>query len=130
MIWNNGSLLEEVTKRWGVETAGLGTGYDDVCAGNETNGKKNKPPAVFLTYGSEEQFPARRRTEAQAEWEARRTLWQSFKQTDVTWDLFYRIQAAGPKWTRDVKIKEYVGQDHAGVAASTIADGVGYFADW
>ncbi|KAK0648135.1 Alpha/Beta hydrolase protein [Cercophora newfieldiana] len=129
VIWNNGSLLEEVTKRWGVGSADLG--YDDVlCAGNGTDKKKKKPPAVFLTYGSEEQFPTRRRTETQAAWDERRTLWQSFKQTEVTWDLFYRIQAAGPKWTRDVTLKEYVGQDHAGVAASTIADGVGYFADW
>lgn len=130
--WNNGSLLEEVTRRWGVETAGLGTGYGDGCAtGNGTgSGGEKKPPAVLLTYGSEEQFPVRRRTESHADWEERRTLWQSFRQTDVTWDLFYRIQAAGPRWTRDVKIKEYLGQDHAGVAASTIADGVGYFADW
>ncbi|KAK0634160.1 Alpha/Beta hydrolase protein [Immersiella caudata] len=130
VIWNNGSLIEEVTKRWGV-----GSGADEVpgvatSVGNGTEKGRKKPPAVFITYGSEEQFPVRRRTETQAEWEERRALWQSFRQTDVTWDLFYRIQDAGPRWTRDVRLKEYVGQDHAGVAASTVADGVGYFADW
>ncbi|KAK5659022.1 hypothetical protein OQA88_1109 [Cercophora sp. LCS_1] len=130
VIWNNGSLIEEVTKRWGVgSSADLGPGHGGPYASNGTDQKDKKaPPAVFLTYGSEEQFPTRRQTETQAEWDERRTLWQSFRQTDVTWDLFYRIQDAGPGWTRDVTLKEYVGQDHAGVAASTIADGFGYFA--
>lgn len=37
----------------------------------------------------------------------------------------------GSRYLRDEEvITAQGGQDHAGVAASTIADGVGYFADW
>ncbi|KAK4670053.1 uncharacterized protein QC763_208330 [Podospora pseudopauciseta] len=124
MIWNNGLLLDEVTRRWGT-----GCVQQPVllpCA-NETEAIETKP-AVFITYGSAEQFPPRRRTETEEAFQERKTLWQSFKQTEVTQELFYRIQAS--RRVRDVTLKEYVGQDHAGVASSTIGDGIGYFVDW
>ncbi|KAK0716505.1 Alpha/Beta hydrolase protein [Apiosordaria backusii] len=123
MIWNNGSLLDEVTRRWGT-----GCLQEPVLACANETGNTVKKPAVFITYGSAEQFPPRRRTETEAAFQERKALWQSFKQTEVTHELFYRIQAS--QRTRDVTLKEYIGQDHAGVASSTIGDGIGYFVDW
>lgn len=124
MIWNNGTLLDEVTRRWPTASGGLQSEPVLACA-NTTALEK---PAVFITYGSAEQFPPRRRTETEEAFQERKALWQSFKQTEVTEELFYRIQ--GSRRARDVTLKEYIGQDHAGVASSTIADGIGYFVDW
>jgi len=126
MVWNNGTLLDEVSRRWG--TACLDQSVLTCTGTVPTSEKKEKKPAVFITYGSAEQFPPRRRTENETAFQERKALWQTFKQTEVTHELFYRIQASGR--TRDVTLKEYVGQDHAGVASSTIADGIGYFVDW
>ncbi|KAK4205399.1 Alpha/Beta hydrolase protein [Triangularia verruculosa] len=125
MVWNNGSLLDEVTRRWGT---GCSLQEPVLACANETDVGEERKPAVFITYGSGEQFPSRRRTETEEAFLERKATWQSFKQTEVTEELFYRVQAS--KRVRDVTLKVYVGQDHAGVASSTLADGIPYFVDW
>ena len=125
MIWNNKTLLDEVSRRW---PSGGGAALETVPALACENSTALEKPAVFITYGGAEQFPQRRRTETEAEFQERKALWDSFKQTEVTEELFYRIQ--GSRRVRDVTLKAYAGQDHAGVASSTIADGIGYFVDW
>ena len=125
--WNNGSLLDEVSRRWGTPCPGTSVFDDAVCA-NETDTTDGPKPAVFLTYGSAEQFPPRRRTETEAAFQERKALWRTFRQTEVTHELFDRLVAG--RRARDVTLKEYAGMDHAGVASSTIADGIPYFVDW
>jgi hypothetical protein len=48
--------------------------------------------------------------------------------TEHCHDLFGRVKASGK--VRDIGLKEYAGQDHAGVAANAITDGIDYFVDW
>ncbi|KAK3349055.1 Alpha/Beta hydrolase protein [Lasiosphaeria hispida] len=114
--WNGGSLLEDVSRTFGTEQ-----GAGEVVA-NRTG------PAVFIGYGGLEQFPARRRTEAEAAFQARKSLYDSFKMPARSHELFHRLKWSGRM--RDVVIKEYAGQDHSGVGASAITDGIDYFVDW
>lgn len=118
----NGTILDDLTARFG-------TGDMDASAYYRSFEEKDVgKPAVMITYGSLEEFPARRRTENETAFQARREYFRVFKMTQNCRELFDRIKASGR--VRDVVVKEYVGQDHAGVAASGITDGIDYFVDW
>lgn len=111
IFWNNGSILDEVDR----------LPSDDYSQGDDG-------PAFVISYGSLEQFPVRRRTETQEEFEARKAIIETFKMTDNCNELYQRI-SENPV-LRDVVLKEYDGQDHSSVGASAITDGVDYFIDW
>ena len=110
--WADAAILDMVTERFGNGTA---------------SASKNKP-ALVISYGSLEQFPERRRTETEAEFQARKSFIQPFGMTVHSHELYDRIRASGR--TRDVVLKEYDGQDHSSVAASAVNDGLAYFVDW
>ncbi|AEO61255.1 hypothetical protein MYCTH_2130409 [Thermothelomyces thermophilus ATCC 42464] len=48
--------------------------------------------------------------------------------TEHCHDLFDLVKAS--RKVSDVVLNEYAGQDHAGVAASAITEGIDYFVDW
>ncbi|KAG7286897.1 hypothetical protein NEMBOFW57_006396 [Staphylotrichum longicolle] len=85
-------------------------------------------PAFFIGYGSLEQFPVKRRTETEEAFKTRKSFFQAFHMTEYCHDLYDRVRASGR--TRDVVLKEYLGQDHAGVGGSALTDGIDYFLDW
>ncbi|SPO04353.1 related to hydrolase of the alpha/beta superfamily [Cephalotrichum gorgonifer] len=111
IFWNNGSILDEVGRLQKIDTSG----------------EKSKP-AFAIGYGSLEQFPIKRRTETQEDFEFRKSIIETFKMTDNCNELYKRI-LGNPK-LRDVVLKEYEGQDHFGVGASALTDGIDYFLDW
>lgn len=135
----NTSILDVVaTKLGGVQldrAALLGPRHQVIgTASSSSNASTNKgggrKPAVFIGYGSVEQFPKRRRTGETAEqfWTKRNFL-NPLKMTDSAHDLYDLLLASGR--LRDVVLKEYADQDHAAVAASAIGDGaISYFVDW
>lgn len=85
-------------------------------------------PALLITYGSQEQFPVRRRRETYEEFQFRKEYFGPLGMTGYVHELFDRVVESGR--LRDVVLKEYVGQDHSGVAGTSIMDGVEYFLDW
>ncbi|KAF2797817.1 siderophore esteras-like protein IroE-like protein [Melanomma pulvis-pyrius CBS 109.77] len=85
-------------------------------------------PAFQISYGALEQFPVKRRTETQAEFETRRGFIEPMKMTDNCQNLY--SQLVGSPKLRDVSIHEYPFSDHATVAAAAIGDGIDYFLDW
>jgi len=119
----NSSILDQVTARFG-------TGDPTTSAYQTSTGCNTTLalPALMITYGSVEQFPARRRTENETAFQARKSYFRPLGMTEHCHDLFDRVKASG--MVRDVVLKEYAGQDHAGVAASAITDGIDYFVDW
>ncbi|CAI4220075.1 unnamed protein product [Parascedosporium putredinis] len=100
IFWNNGSILNDHPKK----------------------------PAFRISYGSLEQFPIRRRTETKEDFQFRKGIIETFRMTDNCQELYRRIRN-NPR-LRDVILKEYQGQDHASVGATSITDGIDYFADW
>jgi hypothetical protein len=72
-------------------------------------------------YGSLEQFSVRRYTENETAFQMRKSYFRPLGMAEHCHDLFDRVKASGR--VRDVVLKEYTGQDHAGVAASAITDG-------
>lgn len=127
--WRNASILDMVSDSLGTGLPGSSS-FAARLRGSECasgNGTSNKP-ALMITYGSLEQFPVRRRTETEAEFRERKNYFQPLRMTEYCHELFDRVWASGRM--RDVVIKEYAGQDHSGVAASAITDGIDYFADW
>ncbi|GAB1310716.1 Siderophore esteras-like protein IroE-like protein [Madurella fahalii] len=127
--WRNGSILDMVSDSLGTGLQGSSSfaarlRKSECISGNGTSNK----PALMITYGSLEQFPVRRRTETEAEFRERKSYFQPLRMTEYCRELFDRVWASGRM--RDVVIKEYVGQDHSGVAASAITDGIDYFVDW
>lgn len=93
------------------------------------NGTK---PAFRLSYGSLEQYPARRRTETYEEFVSRVNLLRSYGVTYTMGDdcntLFQHLKSNAK--LRDAELKEYVGSDHASVGAVALTDGIDYFVDW
>jgi hypothetical protein len=82
----------------------------------------------MITYGTLEEFPARRRAENESAFQDRKGYFRPLRMTEHCHDLFGRVKASGK--VRDIGLKEYAGQDHAGVAANAITDGIDYFVDW
>ncbi|KAK4149632.1 ferri-bacillibactin esterase [Chaetomidium leptoderma] len=119
----NGSILEQVSARFGTGDLTSSTYYTSTGC-TTTSGL----PALMITYGSVEEFPARRRTENETAFQARKSYFRPLGMTEHCHDLFDLVKASGK--VRDVVLKEYTGQDHAGVAASAITDGIDYFVDW
>lgn len=117
------SILDEVAARFGVGDLASSAYYTSTgCNATSTL------PALMITYGSVEEFPVRRRTENETAFQERRSYFRPLGMTENCHDLFDRVKASGK--VRDVVLKEYAGQDHAGVAASAITDGIDYFVDW
>ncbi|KAK5657545.1 hypothetical protein OQA88_3118 [Cercophora sp. LCS_1] len=114
----NGTVLADVTRRFGD---GIGI-PGEVEMGNGTR------PAVWIGYGGLEDYPRRKRTQTEKEFQARRALLQRFSPGRYSHELYDKIVGSGR--LRDVVIKEYEGQDHAGVGGSAVIDGTSYFLDW
>jgi hypothetical protein len=121
IFWNNGSILDDVSQRLSSPTHLM---RDDEA---ERHGGYSKP-AFFIGYGSLEQFPVKRRTETEAAFQARKSLFQTSRMTEYCHELYDRVRASDK--TRDVVLKEYLGQDHAGVGGSALTDGIDFFVDW
>ncbi|KAK4040622.1 Alpha/Beta hydrolase protein [Parachaetomium inaequale] len=126
MFWNNGSLFDDVYRPPLAFSPTL-LMKDGLGQNGEAYSGKQKL-ALFIGYGSLEQFPVKRRTETEAEFEARKTFWQRSPMTEYCHELYDRVRASGR--TREVVLKEYLGQDHAGVGGSALTDGIDYFVDW
>lgn len=110
--------MREVTPR-------LGDGMDiegEVEWGNGTR------PAVFVAFGELEDYPVRKRTQTEAEFQAWRNLLQRFSPGRPSHDLYDRLVGSGR--LRDVVLKGYEGHDHAAVGGSALLDGIAYFLDW
>jgi predicted alpha/beta superfamily hydrolase len=85
-------------------------------------------PAFQLSYGALEQYPKRRRTETDAEWEYRKTLLESLRMTDICEKLYREL--VGSPALRDVELNVYPNSYHAAVGTVAISDGIDYFLDW
>ncbi|KAK9419108.1 putative Alpha/Beta hydrolase protein [Seiridium unicorne] len=109
--------------------------WDDGYILNHTYGLNESPsanhtskPAFRLAYGDLEQYPARRRTETDEQWEFREELYATFSMGDNCNALCETLK--GNEALRDVVLKEYVGSHHAAVAAVALADEIDNFVDW
>ncbi|KAK0736209.1 Alpha/Beta hydrolase protein [Apiosordaria backusii] len=116
----NGTIIEDVTKRLGD-----GMGIPGEVDFGQENGTR---PAVFIGYGELEDYPLRRRTQTEAQFQQRKTLLQRFGPGKWSHELYDRLVGSGKM--RDVVLKEYAGQDHATVGGSALLDGIYYFVDW
>jgi pimeloyl-ACP methyl ester carboxylesterase len=119
----NGSIHDEFTARLGT-----GNPNDSAYYSSTTCNASLTLPAFMITYGTLEEFPARRRTENESAFQARKGYFRPLRMTEHCHDLYDRVKASGK--VRDIVLKEYAGRDHAGVAASAITDGIDYFVDW
>ncbi|KAK3293813.1 Alpha/Beta hydrolase protein [Chaetomium fimeti] len=122
VAWNKASVLEDITRRFGD---GISGGSEEAGGGGGGDGTK---PAMFIGYGSGEQFPVRGRTETEVQFQARKALWDWTRITEASYEFYDRVRAG--TGTREVVLREYVGQEHSGVAGSVLTDGINYFFDW
>lgn len=111
LFWNNGYIMNQ--------TAPLKT------APPNANFKK---PAFQLSWGVPEQFPIKRRTETQAEFEFRKSILVSSEMTTYCTRLAAQLYGA-PK-LRNVSAHVYPFSDHAAVGGAAFMDGIDYFLDW
>jgi len=75
-----------------------------------------------------EQFPVKRRTETQEEYETRKGIYETIKMTDYCNQLYNALEDSPV--LRDIELHEYPFSDHAAVGAVAIGDGIDYFLDW
>jgi predicted alpha/beta superfamily hydrolase len=85
-------------------------------------------PAFRLAYGDLEQYPVKRRTETDGQYQFRLDLYTTFAMTDNCRALYDLIK--DNEKLRHAELKEYVGSDHASVGALSLTDGIDYFLDW
>jgi hypothetical protein len=113
LFWNNGYILHEL---------------GPLKSNTSTTSNSTSKPAFQISYGALEQFPVKRRTESQEDYELRKSIIETFRMTDYCQDVYNQLKDS-PK-LRDVSIHEYPFSDHATVAAAAIGDGIDYFLDW
>ncbi|KAK4444175.1 Alpha/Beta hydrolase protein [Podospora aff. communis PSN243] len=118
----NGTVMREVTERFGD---GMGMPGSVEWDGGWSGMMK---PAVFVGFGELEDYPLRKRTQTEGEFQARRGLLQRFSPGRTSHELYDRLVGSGR--LRDVVLKGYEGQDHAAVGGSALMDGLAYFLDW
>lgn len=112
LFWNDGYMLNQL---------------GPLKNGSVVNGTHK--PAFQISYGALEQFPVKRRTETQAEYEARRNLYQgTVKMTTYSQQLYNELR--GSPNLRDISLHEYPFSDHAAVGGAALMDGLDYFLDW
>ncbi|KAK4201385.1 Alpha/Beta hydrolase protein [Triangularia verruculosa] len=116
---NNGTIMGNVTRR-------LGDGME--IPGEVEFGQNQTRPAVFIGYGELEDYPLRKRTQTEEQFQGRRGRLQRFSPGKGSHELFDRLVGSGKM--RDVVVKEYAGMDHARVGGSALLDGIAYFLDW
>lgn len=85
-------------------------------------------PAFQISYGHLEQFPQRRRTETEEEFEYRKSV-LSFSMMTTNCNRLYN-ELKNSTRLRDVELHEYPFSDHAAVGGAAISDGIDYFLDW
>jgi predicted alpha/beta superfamily hydrolase len=85
-------------------------------------------PALQISYGALEQFPVKRRTETQAEYELRKSFIVPMQMITLSGRLYDAVKNSSR--LRDVSLREYPFSDHAAVGAAALADGIDYFLDW
>ena len=66
--WNNGSVLGEITRVFGDGIERVGE-WDGIVENGTGSGGGYAKPAVFIGYGGLEQFPVRRRTQNESEFQ-------------------------------------------------------------
>lgn len=115
----NGTVLADITRRLGD---GMGV------PGEVDFGRNGTRPAVFIGFGELEDYPLRKRTQTEAQFQARKNLLQRFSPGRWSHELYDRLVGSGK--LRDVVIKGYPGQDHASTGGSALLDGISYFHDW
>ncbi|RYP49289.1 hypothetical protein DL768_004972 [Monosporascus sp. mg162] len=111
LYWNDGYILDHTS--WLDETP---------LPGNATK------PAFRLACGDLEQYPVRRRTETDEQYQFRKDLFATFAMADNCHTLYNRLK--GSSKLRDIFLKEYAGSDHASLGAVALTDGIDYFVDW
>ncbi|KAF2265559.1 siderophore esteras-like protein IroE-like protein [Lojkania enalia] len=111
LFWNNDYILSHLDP---LKSEGLPNG--------------TMKPAFQISYGGLEQYPVKRRTETEEEYEFRKSILEPMRMTDLTNRLYNELQDS-PK-LRDIEIHEYPFSDHAAVAAAALCDGIDYFLDW
>ena len=130
LMWNNGSLLDDVTKRLGSGSSHRllkKDGEDSKCRDGKGHCTRTKP-AFFVSYGTLENWPVKRRTETEAQFQARKDMIKTYHMAEYCHELYDRLRVSGRM--RDILFKVYEGQDHASVGGSALNDGIDYFVDW
>lgn len=85
-------------------------------------------PAFQLSYGILEQYPVKRRTETQAEFETRKGFIETMQMVTLSNQLYAAIKNSTK--LRNVSLHPYPFSDHAAVGAAALGDGIDYFLDW
>ncbi|KAF1845976.1 siderophore esteras-like protein IroE-like protein [Cucurbitaria berberidis CBS 394.84] len=93
-----------------------------------SNKPPKKKPAFQISYGAQEQYPVKRRTETAAQFAFRQSILVPQRMTDLSKKLYNKLK--GSPVLRDVSIHEYPFSGHAAVGAAALADGIDYFLDW
>ncbi|PSN65016.1 siderophore esteras-like protein IroE-like protein [Corynespora cassiicola Philippines] len=110
LFWNNDYILDQLEP---LKT--------------ESNSSGTKP-AFQISYGALEQFPVKRRTETEEEFEFRKSIIVPMRMTDLTNQLYDELKDSPA--LRDIELHEYPFSDHAAVGGAALSDGIDYFLDW
>ncbi|KAL2262400.1 hypothetical protein VTK26DRAFT_1449 [Humicola hyalothermophila] len=103
VMWNNGSILDDVTKRLGSGSPPclLRAGDEGSRCRNGNDHGTNSRPASFVSYGSLEDWPVKRRTETEAEFKARKDMIKTYHMAEYCHELYNRVSGK----MRDVLLK-------------------------
>jgi hypothetical protein len=112
LFWNNGYILNQTASLKAAPPANT----------------KFKKPAFQLSWGTVEQFPIKRRTETQAEFEFRKSIITGSQMTTYCTQLLSKLN--GAQKLRDVSGRVYPFTDHSAVGGAAFMDGIDYFLDW
>ncbi|RAL15868.1 alpha/beta hydrolase [Aspergillus homomorphus CBS 101889] len=95
-------------------------------AGFYDHPNRHRLPRVRISYGSQEQFPARRRGESQEQYERRQRGAGQRRMTDNCQELYERLVCSGRVVCEK---REYLDEDHGSVIAPALSGSILFFLD-
>lgn len=119
LIWNNEYIFSD---HGPLKSPPVSNSTHDNSSRNATR------PALQLSYGGYEEFPRKRRTETQEEFEARKAFLSSFKYETLAKRLYKELRKSDR--VRNVELREYPFSYHAAVGSAALCDGIDYLVDW
>lgn len=125
-IWyNDCSIVHKQEKEFlnkAVKEARAKTSQDNNAQAEGRAGSRAGKPRLLLTWGSLEQYPERRPSESDEEFERRRDAALKWRMEDNARDMGQRLQSSGK--VQQVRTHGFLGEDHGGAAVCGLQRGI------
>lgn len=114
--WNDRSIVHE------QERAFLEGGQESSSVPSMARDKKAEKPNLYLTYGVYEQYPQKRSSDSDEQYEKRKKETAGYRMVDNTVEMKNRLQTSGK--FEELWMQEFAAEDHGGASVAGLQRGI------